>query len=126
MLEANKNAINLKVVKEEITQRELQNRFGQKNKSIQDVGDTGFLSVLAVTTPEKLSPEQWYGISEYLITNYGITGMEALFEIDMPEPEPCCQNNLYVTAHMRQDESPESMEPEITTERPSVERPLPR
>ena len=102
-LDHNKDATNLDATQSVMTAREKQNRFGQKHNTIHDVGNTGFLSILAVTTPSKLTPIQWGEIMTHLAQNYGVTGMQALYEIDIPEPESGCQNNLYTSAHLRQD-----------------------
>lgn len=102
-----KDAANLDATQIEMTDREKQNRFGQKHNSIMDVGNDGFLSILAVTTPVKLAPEKWGEIMQYLVTNYGVTGMQALFEIDIPEPEDGAQNNIHMSAHLRQEEKVE-------------------
>ena len=48
---------------------------------------------------------QWGEIMTHLMTNYGVTGMQALFEIDLAEPEEGCQNNLHTSAHVRQENS---------------------
>lgn len=105
-LDPMKPASNLDATNVEMTAREKQNRFGQKHETVPDVGTAGFLSIIATTMPVKFSPEQWFEIKTYLETNYGITGLQALFEIDIPTPEPGCQNNLHITAHLRQDETP--------------------
>ncbi len=105
-LDATKPAVDLDATQQEMTAREKQNKFGQKYKDIKNVGDRGFLSILATTTPVKFTPEQWFEIKAYLETNYGVTGMEALFELDIPEPEQVAQNDLYVSAHLRQDDKP--------------------
>ena len=103
-LDPTKEAANLDATQTEMTAREKQNKFGQKTNSIMDVGNAGFLSILAVTTPVKLAPEKWGEIMQYLEANYGVTGMQALFEIDIPEPEDGAQNNLHTSAHLRQDD----------------------
>lgn len=105
-LDPTKPATDLDATQQELTAREKQNKYGQRHTSIQDVGNGGFLSVLATTTPVKFTPEQWFEIMNYLQTNYGVTGMQALFEMDIPEPEDGAQNNLHMSAHLRQDDRP--------------------
>lgn len=106
-LDPTKDAKNLDVTEIEMTDREKQNRFGQKFNSVPNVGNEGFLSIIAVTTPVKLTPEQWYAIKTDLESKHGLTGLQALFEINIPQPEAGCQNNLHTSAHLRQDEAPE-------------------
>lgn len=105
-LDPTKPATDLDATQQELTAREKQNKYGQRHTSIPDVGNGGFLSILATTTPVKFTPEQWFEIMTYLQTNYGVTGMQALFEMDIPEPEEGAQNNLHMSAHLRQDDKP--------------------
>ena len=112
-LDPMKPAENLDETQRELTAREKQNKYGQKHATISDVGNSGFLSVLATTTPVKFTPTQWFEIATYLQTNYGVTGMQALFEIDLPEPEAGAQNNLHMTAHVRQDDMPDDSEHDL-------------
>ena len=105
-LDPMKPATDLDATQEELTARQKQNKYGQKHNMIPDVGNSGFLSVLATTTPVKFTPTQWLEIKAYLETNYGVTGMQALFEIDIPTPEDGAQNNLHMSAHLRQDDKP--------------------
>ena len=103
-LDPMKPAIDLDASQTEMTARQKQNRYGQKTNRIMDVGNDGFLSILAVTTPVKFTPQEWFEMKEYLETHYGVTGMQALFEMDIPQPEDAAQNNLHISAHLRQDE----------------------
>ena len=74
-LDPMKPATDLDATQEELTPREKQNRDGRRYNMIPDVGNSGFLSVLATTTPVKFTPTQWFEIKAYLETgtNPGIT-----------------------------------------------------
>lgn len=101
------NAINLDVTDVEMSPREKQNKFGQKHIAIPNVDGSGYLSIIVVSTEERPTPEQWYSVLSDLQTKVGVTGMQALFEINVPEPEEGYQNNLHVNAHVRQDAKPQ-------------------
>ena len=116
-LDPMKPATDLDATQEELTPREKQNRDGRRYNMIPDVGNCGFWSVLATTTPVRFTPTQWFEIKAYIEANYGVTGMQALFEIDIPAPEDGAQNNLHMSAHLRQDDKPsrpDISEPEST------------
>lgn len=96
-------AVDLDATQKELSSREKQNRFGQQSLNVPNIGDSGFLSILAVKTPEKFTVEQWTEILAHLMTNYGVEAMQALFELNIPTPDKGCINNLHVLSHVRMD-----------------------
>lgn len=107
-LDATANAVDLDATTVELSAREKQNKYGQKTVLIRDVGESGFVSIIAVTSNVKPTAEQWYDVLGDLQTKLGVTGMQALFEMAIPAPESGYQNNLHGSAHVRQDEKAET------------------
>ncbi len=107
------------VAKKTITQREIQNTKGQQHEVVPDIGSSGFASVVVIVTEQKPTPEMWYGVRDDLKAKLGeSTEMQAVFEDDLPTPEPGTQNNLHLTAHLRQDEIPGGTTPSLNRNRP--------
>ena len=96
-----KNAEDLNASHVVLTDQEKQNLFGRRRVDVADVGD-GFLSVVAVKTPQKFTPEQWTSLFMHMIENYGVITMQALFEAELDAVSEDQQNNLAIVAHLTQ------------------------
>jgi hypothetical protein len=103
MLDPTKDAIDLDATHVEMSAREKQNKHGQKHIVLPAIGESGFISIIAVTSQVKPTAEQWFSVLQDLQEKVGVTGMQAMYEMAIMQPEDGYQNNLHTSAHVRQD-----------------------
>ncbi|MGL4594048.1 MAG: hypothetical protein ACRCUY_04885 [Thermoguttaceae bacterium] len=97
-------AASLLSVDSEISPVEYQNRFGTRYCTISDLPAGGFLTILAIQTPNEFSAEQFFSILTYLQSNYGVELMQTAFAATIPQFGEQYRNDLHLSAHLRAEQ----------------------
>ena len=107
---------------EQLTQVQVQNKYGLQRETITEIPQGQYLTVLPVFTVEPMSPETYFNLLSELKRNYGVTAVQSAFAGVVPQ-EDGYQCDLHMTAHMRLEQKPEpiqepgpALDPEPTEE----------
>ena len=100
-LDSTRPAASLLAHSQEISQIEQQNRFGGRHQTISEIPTEKHLTVWAIQTPGKISPELFNEILHELQSTYGFEGIQIVFADAVPNFGPEYRCDLHLTAHLR-------------------------
>ncbi len=92
----------------ELTPAERQNQYGIVRQAIRGLSPGKHVTILAVQTPQALTPEQFFAIDEYLKQNYDVEAMQTSFACTVPDFGNEYRNDLHLQAHLRAEPETES------------------
>lgn len=98
----NKPASSLIVNGEQISQAELQNRFGIRHEVISNLTPGKFLTILAVETDAIVDGDSYSILESTLKGQFGVNALQTVFDAAIPEElQQGQQFNVYISGHLK-------------------------
>ena len=94
-------ATSLLAASQEISPVERQNRYGMRHLTIPGLESGKHVTILAIRTPEAVTPEQFFEILDLLRNSYGVESMQTAFAAVIPNFGSDYRNDIHLSAHLR-------------------------